>query len=95
MVDLYRGKKESVLEKDAKKFMKTRGWTVRKMKWLDSNGAPDDFCARNGRIILAEFKRPDDPAPTVEQQIQHAELRLAGVQVEVISSIERVYEVFY
>jgi hypothetical protein len=94
--DLYRGKKESVLEKDAKKFMKSRGWTVHKMKFLDVNGAPDDFCVRTGKIVLAEFKRADDDkGPTVEQQIIHAELRLAGVTVEVISSIERAYEVFY
>jgi hypothetical protein len=93
--DLYRGKKESVLEKDAKKFMKSRGWLVHKLKWLDANGAPDDFCVRHGTIILAEFKKPDDGEVNVEQQIQHAELRIAGVQVEVIDSIERAYEVFY
>lgn len=86
---------ESDIERPAREYAQRRGWTVRKLRWLDVNGAPDDFFARDGVIILAEFKRPGKPVD-IHQQIEIGHLRAAGVRVEAgIDNMERVREIFY
>lgn len=58
------------------------GWLVRKLKWIGIDGAPDKFFAKEGRIVLIEFKRPGGK-PKKRQAEEHTALRDAGVEVYV------------
>lgn len=61
------------------------GWLVRKLRWIGRTSACDRFFAKDGRVVLLEFKRPDKPAnPTQEREIDR--LREAGVEVHVVDS---------
>lgn len=64
---------------------KAAGWTVRKLKWLCRRGGPDRFFAKEGRIVLIEFKRPGVGAKASKgnQATEVELLRAAGVEVHV------------
>lgn len=67
---------------DAKKA----GWVVRILGWKGKRGAPDMFFAKDGRIVLIEFKSPGEK-PRDDQESEHAKLRAAGVETVVCDSI--------
>ena len=58
------------------------GWFARKMAWRGRNGAPDDFFAKDGRIVLIEMKRPGGKARPGQKK-EHEALKAAGVEVHV------------
>lgn len=59
------------------------GWLVRKLSWIGRRSGCDRFFAKDGRVLLMEFKRPGGKAnPTQEREI--ARLKTAGVEVHVV-----------
>ena len=84
---------ESEVENAVCQLAKANGWLVRKMRWIGRDGAPDRFFAKNGRIVLPEFKRPRGQ-PRVLQQRELTRLRQAGVSCPVIDTIEKGKAIF-
>lgn len=58
------------------------GWIVRKLKWIGRRNAMDRFFLKNGRIVLIEFKKPDDK-PRVTQDREIKRFQEAGAEVHV------------
>jgi Holliday junction resolvase-like predicted endonuclease len=85
---------EADIEKPAVKYAESRGWKVRKVRWLCRRGAPDRFFVRRGRIIFIEFKALGEPLD-VHQQIEIAELRSEGIEVFVIDNLRTAYEILH
>jgi len=83
---------ESEIERPAHAFAKSRGWFAEKIMRTGRRGFPDHFFARNGLIILIEFKRPGEE-PTLQQKKRHRELRLQGVPVFVVDSLEEAMRI--
>lgn len=75
------------VEKPVVKWAKANGWFVEKVMRCGRNGFPDRFFAKNGRVVLIEFKAPGRK-PSPQQLLRHAELRAAGVEVHVIDNVE-------
>lgn len=68
-------------------YAEAGGWIVRKLQWVGRRAGPDRFFAKDGRIVLVEFKRPgEEPGPL--QFREHRRLRKAGIEVHVIDSVE-------
>jgi hypothetical protein len=65
---------------------KDEGWFVRKCKFLGHNAAPDRLFAKR-RSFWCEFKRRGQK-PTALQQLEHAAMRAAGLNVEWTDSLE-------
>lgn len=65
---------EATIERAIYKEAKADGWTVYKLKFLDTNGAPDRLFGKGGRAVLIEFKAPGEE-PTRQQAKRHRELR--------------------
>lgn len=74
------------IELPACDYAKARGWYCEKIMKCGRNGFPDRFFARDGVIILIEFKRPGKDA-TEQQKKRHRELRAAGVTVHVVDNL--------
>lgn len=56
------------------------GWLVRKLRWIGRRGGPDRFFAKNGRVVLIEFKAPGETAKAGQGKELRA-LAAAGVEV--------------
>jgi hypothetical protein len=69
-------------------WAKHNGWYVRKLQWIGRVGAPDRFFAKNGRVVLMEFKRPGG-APRATQRRELKLLKEAGVETYVVDDVER------
>lgn len=69
------------------------GWLCEKVVSLSRNGWPDRFLARNGRIVLCEFKRPGE-MPTPQQAKRHRELRAFGIEVVWFDNLAEALEYF-
>lgn len=78
---------EKEVERPAHDYAKSRGWFAEKIMRTGRKGFPDHFFARNGLIILIEFKRPGEE-PTAQQQKRHRELRKQGVPVFVVDNLD-------
>ena len=88
--------RESVLESDARKFAIARGWFEIKIMRASKNGFPDRFYARDGVIMLIEYKAPGkDVIKGSQQDLRINELRQQGVTVHVINTIEDAKSVLY
>lgn len=61
------------------------GWLVRKLQWVGRRNAPDRFFAKDGRVVLIEFKRPGKGA-RVGQEKEITALQAAGVEVHVVDN---------
>lgn len=82
--------RESEIEKyGCQKFRNVLGAEVRKLKWLDRNGAPDRFVLVGGDIFFVEFKATGEK-PTAVQLREIGKLRKKGATVLVIDSKELV-----
>lgn len=81
------------IEGPATTYAKARGWLIEKVVSLSRNGFPDRFCARAGRVMVVEFKRPGKE-PTTQQLKRHRELVAAGVEVHWIDTLEGAYALF-
>lgn len=68
-------------------FAKKNGWIVRKLAWVGRRGGPDRFFAKDGKVILVEFKRPGKEPGTLQAR-EHRRLRASGVDVRVVDSVE-------
>lgn len=64
---------------------KTDGWLVRKLAWVGRRNGPDRFFAKQGRIVLIEFKRPGEDA-RLAQDKEITALKAAGVEVHVVDN---------
>jgi hypothetical protein len=92
--------RESVIEKYLVNRVKERGGEVRKVRFLDRNGAPDRFvmlpynfhidgCMVDGPDVWVEVKRPGEKTEP-HQEREHRRMRYMGQRVVVIDSIEGV-----
>lgn len=91
--------RESDIETYFKKRVLAAGGMVRKVKFLDVNGAPDRLMLIPGSVrkvsvgaVWVELKRPGKGAKP-HQAMEHAILRSFGQTVAVIDSIEGVDEI--
>ena len=77
--------REVQVEKPCCLWAEKHGWLQRKLAWIGRVGAPDRFFAKDGRIVLVEFKAPGNVARP-EQEREHRRLRDAGIEVYVIDN---------
>ena len=61
------------------------GWLAYKCKWIGRRNAPDRFFAKDGRIVLIEFKNPDGKARATQEK-EIARLREHGVEVHLANN---------
>lgn len=81
------------IEKPAVAYAERRGWFQCKFVSPGLRGIPDRFMARQGRIVLVEFKKPGEQ-PSSQQRKRHKELRDHGVEVHWIDNLDAAYELF-
>lgn len=62
------------------------GWLTRKLKWIGRINGPDRFFAKDGRVVLIEFKRPGGAGARVKQEKEVNRLIAAGVEVHVVDN---------
>lgn len=65
---------------------KAAGWYVRKLKWIGRMSAPDRFFAKDGRVVLIEFK-DKGKRPSTLQEREHIQLHAAGVECHVVDNV--------
>ena len=65
---------------------RANGWVVEKIMRTGRNGFPDRFYAKNGQVVLIEWKRPGGRI-SKQQLLRHQELRDAGVKVHIVYSL--------
>lgn len=68
-------------------YAKEQGWLARRMQYIGTNGCPDTWFFKDGRVIICEWKR-DGKDATLQQKRQHKKLRAAGMTVHVIDNYE-------
>lgn len=83
---------ETVIELSVVGLAENAGWYVRKLKWIGRVGAPDRFFAKDGRVVLIEFKDTGE-TPRLTQKREHDRLRAAGVEVHSCDSIAKAKKV--
>lgn len=76
---------ERDIERRHRKIAMADGWLVEKIMLTGRRGFPDRFYAKNGRVVLIEFKQPGKVL-TKLQEMRHAELTAAGVEVYTVTS---------
>lgn len=76
---------ESPIEEWACQQAEDAGWLVRKLKWIGRRSACDRFFAKDGRVVLIEFKRSGEE-PSVTQEREMARLADAGVEVHAVDN---------
>lgn len=65
----------------------------RRCLWNGRRGAPDDLFVVNGRHIWVEFKQPGE-MPRALQNLEHARMRKAGMEVHVIDNFRDFKKLF-
>ncbi len=79
---------ESAIEITVCNRAREAGWFNRKLKWIGRSGGPDRFFAKDGRVVLIEFKAyGKKPEPL--QRMEHERLRAAGVEVHACDSVRQ------
>lgn len=76
---------ESPIEEWACQQAEAAGWLVRKLNWVGRRSACDRFFAKDGRVVLLEFKRPGEE-PTQVQAREMTRLANAGVEVHAVDN---------
>ena len=89
---MHRQQYESQLERKHREIAVNAGWFCDKIMRTSLNSFPDRFYARQGRIVLIEWKRPGQPV-SKQQALRHDQLRAAGVEVYVVRSVEEANEI--
>jgi hypothetical protein len=79
---------ESDIEARHRQKAISRGWYVEKVMSVGRNGFPDRFYAKDGRIVLIEWKRARGGVLDEHQRIRIGQLKAAGVEVHVVRSIQ-------
>lgn len=77
---------EKQIQAKIKKELSRQGWIVLRPIQVSASGYPDLWCLKDGRLVFAEVKRPGQ-MPTALQELRHRELRAAGFQVVVMTSV--------
>lgn len=85
--------REIEIERPASEFAELRGWFEFKIMRASKKAIPDRFYARNGRVVLVEYKRPNEE-PNRQQLKRHKELRDHGVEVHVFDNLEEAKAFF-
>jgi len=83
---------ESDIERRHRQEATIAGWFVEKIMACARNGFPDRFYAKEGRVVLIEWKRVGQRL-TPQQRLRHDELRDAGVEVYVCYSIAEANQI--
>lgn len=83
---------ETVIELSVVAQAEAAGWYVRKLKWIGRVGAPDRFFAKDGRVVLIEFKDTGKDA-RLTQNREHTRLRNAGVELHICDTIAKAKKV--
>lgn len=78
---------ESDIEQKHRRDAEANGWFVEKIMRTSRNGFPDRFYAKNGRVVLIEWKKPGGRL-SKQQELRHAELRAAGVEVYTVDNVD-------
>lgn len=81
--------RESVIECYLKQRFRKAGGSVRKVRWIGHNGAPDRLVMLGGDHALVELKKPGE-TPESHQIREHRRLREAGFTVFVFDSLEEI-----
>lgn len=79
---------EAKTERACVKLAEEDGWFAAKIRFLDRMGCPDHLFAKEGRIVLVEFKAPGKVLEP-HQQVMIWELQAAGIEVVVVDSVPR------
>lgn len=82
------------IQAPAIQYARKRGWFIEAIESKSRKGFPDTFCARRGRVVLVEFKRPNKE-PTEQQFNRHAELRASGVEVHWFDTLDDAIAFFH
>lgn len=77
---------ESAVERRHRQDAVLAGWFVEKIERTSRGGFPDRFYAKDGRVVLMEWKRLGGRV-SPQQFLRHQELRAAGVEVHVVYTI--------
>lgn len=85
--------REVQVERLASQYAVARGWFEVKIMQTSRRGFPDRFYARDGRVVLVEYKAPGRK-PTPQQEKRHRELREHGIEVHVIDNLQDAYDLF-
>lgn len=87
----YVSKPGSVLEKKATEWAEKQGWFSFKIEKANKRGIPDRFYARDGKVVLVEFKGPREAVrPAQERRI--AELISQGIVAWICRDMESFQE---
>ncbi len=84
---------ETVLQNEVGRYAKSLGWLFRLVQWRGRRNCPDAFFAKDGVVILIEFKIPNEK-PRPSQAEEHEALRESGVVVYVIDNLQDGYAIF-
>lgn len=77
---------EVEIERKHLEIARANGWVVEKIERTGRGGFPDRFYAKQGRIVLLEWKRPGQRL-SKQQELRHRELKDAGVEVYTVYSL--------
>lgn len=81
--------RESEIEKELIKQVRTHGGLHRKLRWINARGAPDQFISLNNKVFLVEVKRPGGK-PEPHQLREHQRLKAHGIRVLVIDDLKGI-----
>lgn len=83
---------ESAIENLVCEKAKKAGWFCRKLQWAARRGGCDRFFAKDGRVVLMEFKKPGG-ALSANQEKELAALTAAGVECYVVDNPLTAYRI--
>ena len=78
---------ESKLQTKVIRSLKQRKWLVTKVMLCSTNGWPDVFCMKAGRVVWLELKAPKKPLEPLQAYI-HGLIKKAGGEVYKIDNWE-------
>ena len=79
--------READIERACVRWAKARGWLAWKFVSPGTTGVPDRVFIKAGRVVFVEVKGPRGVVSTAQGR-RIAELRAAGVEAEVVRSVE-------
>lgn len=78
---------KATVETPGVKWLKARGYWVRKFKSIGNRSAPDRICGKGGFVFFWEAKAKGK-RPTELQEKEHDAIRAAGLPVVVTDNVE-------
>lgn len=83
--------RESVVEKEIRRYAEATGWWVAKFVSPSKRGVPDRLFIKRGIVLFMEIKRPGEE-PTQQQHLRMKEMRRYGAIVVWVDSFEKAKE---